>query len=163
MTQRQGQEVFSDFVQSFLRVGGRDASGVAFPFPSPGSRMISYGFSLAHIPCFVSGAGCPPSNRPPPSVRFRTGGDLVSSVLSSMISAQSTNVDTVSGATRTSDAIKKAALEAIQSAPVAGETVTIDTAKLESAIAAAEKLTESDYTADSWSAMQTKLTVAKAL
>ncbi len=57
--------------------------------------------------------------------------------------------DTVSGATRTSDAIKKAALEAIQSAPVAGETVTIDTAKLESAIAAAEKLTESDYTADS--------------
>ena len=70
--------------------------------------------------------------------------------------------DTVSGATRTSDAIKKAALEAIQSAPAAGETVTIDTAKLESAIAAAEKLTESDYTADSWSAMQTKLTVAKA-
>ena len=70
--------------------------------------------------------------------------------------------DSVSGATRTSDAIKKAALEAIQSAPVAGETVTIDTAKLESAIAAAEKLTESDYTADSWSAMQTKLTVAKA-
>ena len=72
------------------------------------------------------------------------------------------NWDTVSGATRTSDAIKKAALEAIQSAPVAGETVTIDTAKLESAIAAAEKLTESDYTADSWSAMQTKLTAAKA-
>lgn len=70
--------------------------------------------------------------------------------------------DTVSGATRTSDAIKKAALEAIQSAPVAGETVTIDTAKLESAIAAAEKLTESDYTADSWSVMQTKLTAAKA-
>ena len=70
--------------------------------------------------------------------------------------------DSVSGATRTSDAIKKAALEAIQSAPTAGETVTIDTAKLESAITAAEKLTESDYTADSWSAMQTKLTVAKA-
>lgn len=70
--------------------------------------------------------------------------------------------DSVSGATRTSDAIKKAALEAIQSAPTAGETVTIDTAKLESAIAAAEKLTEADYTADSWSAMQTKLTAAKA-
>ena len=70
--------------------------------------------------------------------------------------------DTVSSATRTSDAIKKAALEAIQSAPVAGETVTIDIAKLESAIAAAEKLTESDYTADSWSVMQTKLTAAKA-
>lgn len=70
--------------------------------------------------------------------------------------------DTVSGATRTSDAIKKAALEAIQSAPAAGETVTIDTAKLESAITAAEKLTEADYTADSWSAMQTKLTAAKA-
>ena len=70
--------------------------------------------------------------------------------------------DTVSSATCTSDAIKKAALEAIQSAPATGETVTIDTAKLESAITAAEKLTESDYTADSWSAMQTKLTVAKA-
>ena len=33
--------------------------------------------------------------------------------------------DTVSGATRTSDAIKKAALEAIQSAPVAGESLQL--------------------------------------
>ena len=67
--------------------------------------------------------------------------------------------DSVSGATRTSKAVKEAALAAIKSA---NEAVTVDTAKLESAIAAAEKLTESDYTADSWNAMQTKLTAAKA-
>ena len=67
--------------------------------------------------------------------------------------------DSVSGATRTSKAVKEAALAAIKSA---NEAVTVDTTKLEVAITAAEALKEADYTADSWSAMQTKLTAAKA-
>ena len=67
--------------------------------------------------------------------------------------------DSVSGATRTSKAVKEAALAAIKSA---NEAVTVDTTKLEAVITAAEALKEADYTADSWSAMQTKLTVAKA-
>ena len=67
--------------------------------------------------------------------------------------------DSVSGATRTSKAVKEAALAAIKSA---NEAVTVDKTKLEAAITAAEALKEADYTADSWSAMQTKLTAAKA-
>ena len=70
--------------------------------------------------------------------------------------------DTVSGATRTSAAIKQAAVAAIQSAPEKTVAVEIDTTALEAAIAAAEGKTEADYTADSWSAMQEKLTAAKA-
>ena len=69
--------------------------------------------------------------------------------------------DTVGGATRSSTAIKKAALEAIQSAPEAVEEVKVDTTALEKAIADAEALKEADYTADSWKAMQEKLTAAK--
>ena len=69
--------------------------------------------------------------------------------------------DTVSSATCTSKAVKEAALKAIQSAPEAGETVTVDTTSLEQSIKQAEALNESDYTADSWSALKTKLTAAK--
>ena len=63
---------------------------------------------------------------------------------------------TVSGATRTSKAIKEAALAAIQSAKA-----SVNTSGLEQAIATAEGLVESDYTADSWKELQDKLTVAK--
>ena len=71
--------------------------------------------------------------------------------------------DTVSGATYTSNAVKAALLEAINSAPVAGsETEAVKTADLEAAIAAAKALTESDYTAESWASMQTALTAAEA-
>ena len=71
--------------------------------------------------------------------------------------------DTVSGATCTSKAVKEALLEAIHSAPAAGsETEEVDTAALEAAIAAAKALTESDYTAESWTSMQTALTAAEA-
>ena len=69
------------------------------------------------------------------------------------------NWDTVSQATRTSKAIKEAALEAIRSAGTATE---VDTTALEQAIAAAKALNESDYTADSWKAMQTALTAAES-
>ena len=69
--------------------------------------------------------------------------------------------DTVGGATRSSAAIKKAALEAIQSAPETAEEVEVDTTDLEKEIAEAEGLKEADYIADSWNAMQEKLTAAK--
>ena len=71
-------------------------------------------------------------------------------------------VDTVSHATRTSTAIKNAVLTALQSAPEKSTTVKIDTTALEAAIVTAEGKTEADYTADSWKAMQEKLTAAKA-
>lgn len=67
--------------------------------------------------------------------------------------------DTVSQATRTSKAIKEAALEAIRSA---GTATAVDTTALEQAIVAAKALNESDYTADSWKAMQTVLTAAES-
>ena len=67
--------------------------------------------------------------------------------------------DTVSQATCTSKAVKEAALEAIHSAGTATE---VDTTALEQAIAAAKALNESDYTADSWKAMQTALTAAES-
>ena len=68
------------------------------------------------------------------------------------------NWDTVTQATRTSKALKEAALEAIQSASEAG---AISTTSLEDAIKAAEAKKEADYTADSWKAMQDALTKAK--
>ena len=57
-------------------------------------------------------------------------------------------------------AVKAAALEAIQSAPVAS-TVTVDTSALEAAISKAEGLSKDAYTEASWTAMQEKLTAAK--
>ena len=71
-----------------------------------------------------------------------------------------TDTDAVSGATRTAMAVKAAALEAIQSAPVA-PTVTVDTSALEAAISKAEGLSKDAYTEASWTAMQEKLTAAK--
>ena len=67
--------------------------------------------------------------------------------------------DTVSQATCTSKAVKEAALEAIRSAGTATE---VDTTELEKAIAAAKTLNESDYTAESWKAMQTALQAAES-
>lgn len=67
--------------------------------------------------------------------------------------------DTVGSATRTSEAVKAAALEAIQSAEVA---TSIDTSALEQAIASATALNQSDYIAESWQAMQAALTTAQS-
>ena len=69
--------------------------------------------------------------------------------------------DVVSTATRSSDAIKKAALEAIQSAPEASTAATVDTAALEASITKAKALKESDYTAETWNALKTALTSAE--
>ena len=69
--------------------------------------------------------------------------------------------DTVSTATRSSDAIKKAALEAIQSALEASTAATVDTAALEASITKAKALKESDYTAETWNTLKTALASAE--
>lgn len=72
------------------------------------------------------------------------------------------NWDTVSGATRTSSAVKKAALEALGKASEKKDEVAVDTATLESAIKSVEALTESDYTAATWSKVSEALKAAKS-
>jgi|GEM_PF-52233 len=69
--------------------------------------------------------------------------------------------DTKTGATRTSDAVKVAATEAIGKAEEAPAAVVVNTEALQAAITNAETLEEADYTADSWAAMQSALTAAK--
>lgn len=70
--------------------------------------------------------------------------------------------DTVTGATRTKDAIKKAATDALSKAEEAPAAVEVNTEALQAAITKAEGLTEADYTADSWAKLQTALTAADA-
>lgn len=70
--------------------------------------------------------------------------------------------DTVSGATRTSGAVKEAALKALGKASEKKDEVAVDTAALESAIKSAEALTESDYTAATWSKVSEALKAAKS-
>lgn len=69
--------------------------------------------------------------------------------------------DSVSGATRTSDAAKTAALAALKKAAEAATAVEVNTEALQAAITKAEGLKEADYTADSWQTLQTALTAAK--
>ena len=69
--------------------------------------------------------------------------------------------DAVSGATIVANAMKEGALEAIQSAPEASTAVAVDTTSLEKAIENAGKYQESDYTKDSWTALESALTNAK--
>lgn len=70
--------------------------------------------------------------------------------------------DTVSGATRTSGAVKEAALKALGKASEKKDEVAVDTAALESAIKSAEALTESDYTVATWSKVSEALKAAKS-
>ena len=56
---------------------------------------------------------------------------------------------------------KKAALEAIQSAPEASTAATVDTAALEASITKAKALKESDYTAETWNTLKTALASAE--
>lgn len=70
--------------------------------------------------------------------------------------------DSVSGATRTSDAAKTAALAALEKAAEAATPVEVNTSNLEAAIAKAKGLTAADYTAESWAKLQTALTAADA-
>ncbi len=70
--------------------------------------------------------------------------------------------DTVSGATCTSKSVKSAALEALGKASEKKDEVAVDTTALESAIKSAEALTESDYTAVTWSKVSEALEAAKS-
>ena len=73
-------------------------------------------------------------------------------------------INAVSGATRTSAAVKQAALEAIRSAsekqdPTPGE---VNTDALQASITTAEGKNQADYTEASWAALTEKLAAAKA-
>lgn len=70
--------------------------------------------------------------------------------------------DTVSGATCTYKSVKSAALEALDKASEKKDEVAVDTTALESAIKSAEALTESDYTAATWSKVSEALKAAKS-
>lgn len=70
--------------------------------------------------------------------------------------------DTVSGATCTSKSVKSAALEALGKASEKKDEVAVDTTALASAIKSAEALTESDYTAATWSKVSEALKAANS-
>ena len=72
-------------------------------------------------------------------------------------------ISAVSGATRTSAAVKQAALEAIQSAAEKQDPtpVEVKTDALQASITAAEGKNQADYTEASWTKMTEKLTAAK--
>ena len=92
-----------------------------------------------------------------------TGKEATVDNINSWVIGDYSNIDSVTGATRTANAIKEAALDLIASAPSASTTVTVDVAALNTAISTAESKTEADYTKASWEALQTKLTAAKTL
>ena len=71
------------------------------------------------------------------------------------------NWDSVSGATRTSAAVKQAALAAAEKADIVTPAPSVDTTELSDAIAKAEALEEADYTSASWKSMQSALAAAK--
>lgn len=74
------------------------------------------------------------------------------------------NWDAVSTATRTSTAVKQAALEAMQSASEKQDPtpVEVNTDALQTSITTAEGKNQADYTEASWAALTEKLTAAKA-
>lgn len=73
-------------------------------------------------------------------------------------------INAVSGATRTSAAVKQAALEAMQSASEKQDPtpVEVNTAALQASITTAEGKNQADYTETSWATLTEKLTAAKA-
>ena len=73
-------------------------------------------------------------------------------------------INAVSGATRTSAAVKQAALEAMQSASEKQDPtpVEVNTAALRASITTAEGKNQADYTEASWATLTKKLTAAKA-
>lgn len=73
-------------------------------------------------------------------------------------------INAVSGATRTSAAVKQAALEAMQSASEKQDPtpVEVNTAALQASITTAEGKNQADYTEASWATLTEKFTAAKA-
>ena len=89
------------------------------------------------------------------------GYDDYTGVVKQIVDANETDgINAVSGATRSSQAIIDATNDALKNADKKEATVKTD--ELETVIKKAEGLKESDYTADSWKEMQSKLTAAKA-
>ena len=74
-------------------------------------------------------------------------------------------INAVSGATRTSAAVKQAALEAIRSASEKQDPtpVEVNTDALQASITTAEGKNQADYTEASWAALTEKLTAAKTV
>ena len=74
-------------------------------------------------------------------------------------------INAVSGATRTSAAVKQAALEAIRSAPEKQDPtpVEVNTDALQASITTAEGKNRADYTEASWAALTEKLAAAKTV
>ena len=89
------------------------------------------------------------------------GYDNYTGVVKQIVDANGTDgINAVSGATCSSQAIIDATKDALKNADKKEDTVKTD--ELETVIKKAEGLKESDYTADSWKEMQSKLTAAKA-
>lgn len=85
-------------------------------------------------------------------------------VVKNVVNQQNTQVDTVSGATYSSKGILDAINKALETAQrvTNGESVNaVNTATLQAAITEAETLTESTYTALSWSVLKVRLQDAK--
>lgn len=86
-------------------------------------------------------------------------------VVKNVVKKQNTEVDTVSGATYSSEGLLNAIKNALAQAKKVtnGESIEEkpDTAKLTEAVASAEQLTESDYTELSWAILQIRLEDAK--
>ena len=88
------------------------------------------------------------------------GYDDYTGVVKQIVDANGTDgINAVSGATCSSQAIIDATNDALKNADKKEDTVK--TEELENVIKKAEGLKESDYTADSWEVMQSKLTAAK--
>ena len=88
------------------------------------------------------------------------GYDDYTGVVKQIVDANGTDgINAVSGATCSSQAIIDATNDALKNADKKEDTVKTD--ELETVIKKAEGLKESDYTADSWKEMQSKLTAAK--
>ena len=88
------------------------------------------------------------------------GYDDYTGVVKQIVDANGTDgINAVSGATCSSQAIIDATNDALKNADKKEDTVK--TEELETVIKKAEGLKESDYTADSWEVMQSKLTAAK--
>ncbi len=82
-------------------------------------------------------------------------------VVKQIVDANGTDgINTVSGATCSSNAIVNAVNDALEKATKKDEN-TVKTDGLQTAITKAESLTENDYTADSWKVLQDALTAAK--
>ena len=89
------------------------------------------------------------------------GYDEYESVVKQIVDANGTDeINAVSGATCSSNAIVNAVNDALEKATKKDEN-TVKTDGLQTAITKAESLTENDYGADSWKSMQDALTAAK--